>query len=520
MIESFHFLRPWWLLALLLPIAVVWFSSRATDIRARWENMIAPHLLDRLIILPATGSHIRPSWLLALALALATLAVSGPTWQREIPPFVEDAAPLVIAVDLSQTMNAIDVTPSRLERAKLKIKDIVALRQGGRTAIVVYSGSAHQVLPLTDDAALLDTYADALATRIMPVPGKNTAAGLKMAEATLASSGAEGTILFITDGVEQAAFDAFGKRGDFGIVVLGVGTSQGGPVKMSQGGGFLTDEKGDRTSAKFDMSAMKKLATDTGVAVATMTDDDSDVHWVLQHVATNFAAKKSTDGDRWKDSGWLLLFPVVLLFALTFRRGWIVRVGILLLSAKVLLAPSTATASNLTDMWITPDQQGRLAYDRGDFNAASMLFHDPMWQGTAFYREGKYAEAIDAFATVDTPESWYNQGNALLHLGRFEEAVTAYKKTLASRKDWTDARSNLATAERLLAQKKKDDDDQPQEPNERPDQIQFDDKGKKGKEGQIDVAQQTSEMWINNIQVSPTDLMARKFAIEAGGSTK
>ncbi len=520
MIESFHFLRPWWLLALLLPVAVVWLSSRVNDIRARWKGMIAPHLLDRLIVLPATGSYIRPSWILAVVLALAALAASGPTWQREIPPFVENAAPLVVAVDLSQTMNAVDVTPSRLERAKLKIKDIVALREGGRTAIVVYAGSAHEVLPLTDDTALLDSYVDALATRIMPVPGKNTVAGLKKAENALADGGVAGTVLFITDGVEQAAFDAFGVKAGFDIVVLGVGTSNGGPVKLPHGGGFVTDENGDQISAQFDVNAMKKLGTDTGVAVATITDDDKDVHWVLQHVATNFAAKKSDDGDRWKDSGWLLLFPVALFFALTFRRGWTVRVGILLLSVRFLLAPPTATASSLTDMWLSPDQQGRLAYDRGDYKAASSLFKDPMWQGAAFYRAGEYAEAIDAFATVDTPESWYNQGNVLLHLGRFEEAVTAYKKTLARRKDWTDAQSNLATAERLLTQKKKDDDDQSQEPNERPDQVMFDDKGKKGKAGQIDVARQTSEMWMNNIQVSPTDLMARKFAIETEGSEK
>ena len=66
---------------------------------------------------------------------------------------MEDTAPLVIAIDLSQTMDAIDIAPSRLERVKLKVRDLLALRAGARTAIVAYAGSAHIVLPLTDDAS-------------------------------------------------------------------------------------------------------------------------------------------------------------------------------------------------------------------------------------------------------------------------------------------------------------------------------------------------------------------------------
>ena len=122
---------------------------------------------------------------------------------------MEDKAPLAIAIDLSQTMDAIDVSPTRLERAKLKVRDLLALRQGAKTAIVGYAGSAHLVLPLTDDATLIETYVDALATALMPTPGKDTTKALAVAEAALANAEAPGTILFITDGVEGRAFDAF-----------------------------------------------------------------------------------------------------------------------------------------------------------------------------------------------------------------------------------------------------------------------------------------------------------------------
>ncbi|MBO9170734.1 VWA domain-containing protein [Rhizobium sp. L245/93] len=512
MIGDFHFIRPWWLASLILPVAIVWLASRSTDVRSQWKTMIAPHLLDSLVVEAGRGSRVRPSWLLAVVLAFASLGVAGPTFQREAPPFVEDTAPLVIAVDLSATMDAIDITPSRLERAKLKIKDIIAARGGARTAIIAYSGSPHVVLPLTDDNSLIETYTDALATRIMPDDGKDTAEALALAERMLAREKTSGTVLFLTDGVEAKAFDAFKGERDNGLVVLGIGTAEGGPVKA--GGSFLTESSGARLFAKLDIEALKNLHSATGTDVATLTDDDTDVRWIAQRIRTNFAQKLATEDDRWRDMGWWLVVPLVLMFALSFQKGWVVRVAIVLLSLPMLM-PVHAEAGELADMWLTPDQQGRIAYQRDEYQAASSHFADPMWKGVALYRAGKFAEAVDAFAAVDSAESWYDQGNALMHLSKFDEAVAAFKKALEQKKGWPEAISNLAIAQHLLKIEKDKEQEQPQEPSEKPDQVQFDDKGKKGKEGQIDIAEQTSEMWMKNIQVSPADLMARKFAIEA-----
>ncbi|MFS8115220.1 VWA domain-containing protein [Rhizobium jaguaris] len=511
MSADFHFMRPWLLLSLVLPVAVLWLSSRSGDVRNQWKVIIAPHLLDRLVVDVTGGPSIRPSWVLAGILTVGILAAAGPAWERERPPFVEDTAPLIIAVDLSPTMDAIDVTPSRLERAKLKIHDVIASRNGARTGIIAYAGSAHLVLPLTEDASLIETYIDALATRIMPVSGKDTAKALKLAEDMLAQERATGTILFITDGVEQTAFEAFKQNTGSGIVVLGVGTAEGGPVKTPDKG-FLS-EGGNRLLAKLDVEGLQNLHRLTGADVATATADDTDIRWVSQRIRSNFAEKKATEGDRWRDMGWWLVVPVVVALALSFRRGWVVRTGVFLLALR-LLSPGDAGAAEFTDMWLTPDQQGRMAFERGDFAGAASHFSDLMWRGVSFYRAGKFADAVDAFASIDTAESWYDQGNAFLHLSRFEEAVAAFGKALDKRKDWPDAQANLVIAERLLEAQKDKEREAQQDPNEKPDSVQFDDKGKKGKEGQIDIAEQTSEMWMNNLQVSPADLMARKFSLE------
>ncbi|URK87717.1 VWA domain-containing protein [Rhizobium sp. RCAM05350] len=394
MIEDFHFLRPWWLLALLAPFAIAWLASRFTDIRRQWSGIIAPHLLDGLVVEGDGKSRIRPWWLLVGVLAIATIAAAGPTWQREAPPFVEDTAPLVIAIDLSLTMDAIDITPSRLERAKLKVKDIVALRGGARTAVVTYAGSAHIVLPLTEDASLIATYVDALATRIMPVKGKDTGKALQLAEDLLGREDSTGTILFVTDGIEQKAFEAFKRKSKDGFVVLGIGTADGGPVKTADGG-FLTDSGGARVFSKLDVEALKNLHALTGADVATLTTDDTDVRWVAQRIRTNFAEKTATDGDRWRDLGWWLVVPITLLFAVSFRKGWVVRLAVLVIIANGAIGPGNAQATELVDMWLTGDQQGRRAFEQGEFEKAASHFEDPMWKGVAYYRAGKFADALD-----------------------------------------------------------------------------------------------------------------------------
>ncbi|WP_349962389.1 VWA domain-containing protein [Rhizobium sp. ZPR3] len=514
MISDLHFLRPWWLMALIVPLVVIWLSSRTLDIRRRWSSMIAPHLLDKLLVEPDQRGNLRPAWLLAIVLGLSILGLAGPTWQHEAPPFLADTAALVIAVDLSPTMDAVDISPSRIERAKLKIHDILATRQGARTGVIAYAGTAHLVVPLTDDNALIETYTDALATGIMPKPGKDTSAALNLAGGLMKAEGGPGTILLLTDGVEKAA-EAAAKQIDSNLLILGFGTEAGGVVD-SAGGRAFSPDGGKRLNSALDLGALRGTATGMGAEVATMTDDDADVRWIAENIQANFIRQNTGSGDRWRDLGWWLVVPTVLAFALSFRRGWVVKVAIVVLTMR-LIVPTEARAADFADMWLTSDQQGQLAFERGQFERAASLFKDPNWKGVALYRAGRYRQASQAFAMSDTAEAWYNQGNCLVHTGEFDEAIAAYHKALEKRKAWPEAEANLAIAE-LLKKKQQEDDEEAQEPNEKPDSIQFDDKGKRGKAGMIDMAEQTSEMWIRNIAVSPADLMARKFALEDRGA--
>src|SRR5262249_7162340 len=152
------------------------------------------------------------------------------------------------------------------------------------------------------------------------------------------------------------------------------------------------------------------------------------------------------------------------------------------LLAFAISTPRRADAASFLDLWLTPDQQGRLAYERGDYASAADRFSDPMWKGVSLYRAGRYGDAVDAWARVDTAESWFDQGNALAQLGKFPAAVAAYREALKRRPDWPEAKANLELVRKLIPPEEKDEEAEP--PDEKADQIQFDDKGKKGKAGE------------------------------------
>jgi Ca-activated chloride channel family protein len=172
------------------------------------------------------------------------------------------------------------------------------------------------------------------------------------------------------------------------------------------------------------------------------------------------------------------------------------------------------------DLWLTHDQQGRYFFEKGDYQKAADKFDDPLWRGLAFARSGDYQSALNAFALGDSAEAWYNQGNALVNLGKYPEAVEAYRQALSRRHPWPEANENLALAQALVPKAKdKDKDEGPQEisPNLPPDQMKFDEKGKKGTKARAQNLdpRKMADIWMRNIQTTPADFLRRRFAIQA-----
>jgi Ca-activated chloride channel homolog len=523
--QAVHFLRPHWLwLILIVPVFYLSLALR-DNVRAHWKRYIEPDLLDHLIVGRRRRWRFRPVHMLSLMIVLGAVGVAGPTWQREQQPFSEDKAPLVIALDLSETMNAIDLNPTRVERVKLKLHDLLKQRNGGRTALFVYAGTTHMVLPFTTDEALFDVYLDSLSTSLMPRQGKDTAKALGVIEDFLKDEQVPGTILFVTDGIESAALstlERFTAKQDQtdDIVVLGAGTSAGGPVQIAANR-FLDDSSGRRVYAKLDINALRSLSR-IGVDATTLTPDDDDIQWIQRRVQHHLQSIQQKDAKtRWIDEGYWLTVPIAALGVFWFRKGWTIRwTSAAFAVVFVFPTPMGSSSFSWIDLWLTHDQQGRYYFEKGNYSKAAETFDDPVWRGIASARAGNYDAALNAFALSDTAEAWYNQGDALAHLRKYPEAVAAYQQALERRHPWSEAEENLVLVQSLIPkpknEKKNDDEEQEEAPNLPPDQMKFDEKGKEGKRTQIKAYPiNMADIWMRNIQTTPAEFLRRRFAIQA-----
>jgi Ca-activated chloride channel family protein len=524
--EALHFLRPAWLWVMTAaPIILVAHHFRE-DVRSRWRHYIDPNLLDHLIVSPVQRWRFRPIHMICLLILIGSIALAGPSWKNEQPPFTEDRAPLVIALDLSETMDAIDLDPTRLERGKLKIRDLLKQRIGARTAMFVYAGTTHMVLPFTTDDSLFELYLSSLSTHLMPRPGKDTSQAIRTIEDFLKDEPVPGTVLFITDGIEPRAvpilrdFVAQNEDKD-NVLVMGVGTSRGGPIRTS-GNRFLTDARGGRVYSSLDVNALRNLSK-INVEATSLTLNDDDIEWVQRRVQHHLnLIQQRNSKTRPIDDGYWLIIPIAAISVLWFRKGWTVRWTSSALAVIIISPPSIGISyPSWLDLWLTPDQQGRHFYERGEFEKAAEHFEDPLWRGIALERTQDYEQALNSFALSDTAEGWYNQGNALAHLGKYPEAVEAYRQAINQRHPWKEAEDNLALVQSLIPKPpdKKDKNQQQEEaPDLPPDQVKFDEKGKQGKKTATKIKldpNQIADIWMRNIQTTPADFLRQRFSIQA-----
>lgn len=516
--SAFHFLRPLWLLLLIPAVLLPWLWLRRHDLKRQLNGLIAPHLLEHLLITPVDHQQLRPVYLLAALLALGGVAAAGPTWQQDIPDFLDNRAPLILAVDLSPSMDADDVPPSRLAAAKHKLHDLIQRRAGARTALIAYAGSAHLVLPATEDPELLDTFVQALSTDLMDKAGKDVVGVIEQARKLLDAEKMPGTLLLVTDGAAPEQFQAIPKLlsgADLQVLVLAVGVQDGGLLRDAHGQPRIGND-GQPLVARFDAQGLKQLASAADAPLGSLTFNDDDLDWIELHAQQHFQqVQGDTQQVYWKDAGYWLCWPLALIALCCVRRGWRVHwLGSLLVALLLSASPDTARAGALADAFFTPDQQGRWAFEHGHFPQAAAHFNDPYWKGLAAYNAADYDAALASFARLNSAPAYFYLGNIYVHRFKFTQAIAAYQQALKKQPDFPQATANLALAQALL----KDYEDQQEAgtPDEKADKVVEDQTPSAGgKEQQQTTPQAASDqLWLNNLTTSPAQFLKRKFRLQ------
>ena len=452
------FSRPAWLLVLLPALALCWLLYQRSQRRSGWEALL-PLRMQQALLERETNNRPRARYLLLGGVWLiAVIALAGPSWSLPLETNPENQAAIVLVLEVTPAMLATDVPPSRLQRARHKVHDVIRLAADHQLALIAYAGSAHRVTPLSHDRATLTNLLGALEPDIMPAEGRDLDAALTLAREMLAGlPPSSSQVLLLTSGADAGQLQALERHaGELGaqLAILGVGTQTGAPVPGA-GGGFQRDEAGRILVPRLDSQALAGIARRHGAAYHGVTTTDQDLEHLLPLRQYSAVAAEQQQMILRDQGHWLVLL-LVPLAALGARRGWL---GLILLAS---ISPLPAEAA-WADWWQRRDQQGAALLEQRRPLEAAQRFEDVHWRAWALYQAEHYAAASDAYAQVvagepEDAENHFEYGTALAMAGRYEAALEAFEQALTRDPEHQAARHNRNRVEALLEELRKQAD--------------------------------------------------------------
>jgi Ca-activated chloride channel family protein len=533
-VQHFHFMRPAWALILIPWVFIFVVMNRRQSGDDRFAGIIAPHLLQHLRLARFQSRWANPRSFTAIILSLLLIVLMGPSWRQQPSPLSEDESALVVLLDVSHSMGQGDVQPSRLARAKQKIADLLALRPDKRAALIVYAGSAHTVLTLTADRQILGNYLAAISGDIMPRDGKFPEYALPRVDQVLRQTTAPATVVLFTDGAgadSAAAFAEYFAQHQHQLLILGVGSSQA-----------------DEGSIPLDTATLEQLAEAGGGTLFELSVDDSDVRRINRRVDNHYVVLDN-QALPWLDSGYPLIFPAMALFLMWFRRGWTLTWSWLLLPWLLLPAAETTTAQEMreavqpvevadkperhwfADLWLTPDQQGRLLMQWGHYTEAAARFQHPLWKGMAHYYAEDFMVAAEYFSRSDSDDALFNEANARAHARDYLRALARYDRLLERNPEYPGASANRQRVQELVDEIERMSESQQEEAGVSSEEKQLGGDDAIPAEGaekldwrQAELKQlsaddilqdpATADMWMRGVQQDPATFLSIKFGMQ------
>ena len=552
-IHQLHFLRPeyLWLLPLIAGAFIALYLLRNKS--SQWYDVIDPLLIEHLLDSKANQQASRrtslPLLAAAMACCIAIIALAGPSWERLPSVSEQKNDAMIIIADLTLSMHATDIKPSRLIRTRYKLLELLKQRKAGQTALIAYSGDAHIVSPLTDDASTIAALIPSLTPEIMPSIGSNAIAAFNSATQLLKNSGiSQAKIIWFTDEALRSDINKIDKvlnNSNNQLIIIGVGSKAGGPVPLPSGK-FVKDTSGRIVNAPLSRDRLRKIAANSGGVYLDLQSDNSDINVILseslfdQLASTeNTAPTENTKNnftDTWQDRGGyiaLLLLPFALL---AFRRGWMLSLVLAFNISHIHYADansdavatsdavaysdavansddeqaSEANSFKWLDLWQTPDQQAYALARQQQYSQAAKTFADPRWKGVTEYQAGDYQPALETLSALaknnNSDAAHYNHGHALARNNQLDDAIAAYDKALAINPKMENAKQAKAIIEAL---KKQQEQQEQQDQGEKNNDEQQGDKQNEQQSEQKDSEQESSQSADNKNNSSSQESESR-----------
>jgi len=453
--SEFTFENPYWLL-LILTAPAAYFLLKALykkvdffnkQIEVFADKKLLPHLVTNYSPLTSIKNKIL-LWSLLWIFACFTLA--GPRWGYEEMETYNSNSSLVILLDLSNSMNASDVKPSRMVRAKQEIEDILRLKDPGvKIALIGFSATPHLITPLTFDTKTIINLLPYIDSSLVSLEGSDLSAAIQMVNKLLKDNNSYSkSALVMSDG----GFDDFSKdvSSDISLSFMGFGTRNGAPIPNNKGN-FLKNN-GQIVIDKLQDQKMRDMVNNGGRYIAAnFLDNDSKEILSLIKIQHEKAQKEKNDKLIYYNEVFyiplsLMMIAMMIIF---FKRGAVISLAILW-----LIFPNPAQAN----IFLNKQQQARKAYNQKDYETAIEKFDDNYQKGVAQYRAGQYDRAEESFTNSTNVKGKYNLGNAFFKQRKFDRAIDAYEQALELNPGDKDAQHNLRLAKQLLKQQPKGQD--------------------------------------------------------------
>jgi Ca-activated chloride channel family protein len=464
---------------------------------------------------------------LVLSAAVCTvIAMSGPQYGFQWQEIERQGIDIIIALDCSRSMLATDIAPTRLDRAKREIYDLLTMLQGDRVGLVAFSGTAFLQCPLTIDYPAFYLFLDVLNPDYLPVGGSNMSAALEYAQNAFdPQSQAEKAVILITDGEHTGDKDPLEaakntQKAGIKLFTIGVGSGDGVPVPDTQGG-FKKDASGQIILSQLDESLLTRMALSTGGSYVRSVAGDMDLETIyIEQIRSGMDAVTVESGRKqiWADRyQWPLAIAVMLLLLAKWVPPLKRPTILLLIILPLFTMPSPVEAG--------PIQKGYDAYQQEQYDTALKQFIDSQLQdpdnpsvlyniGNAYYKmenfkaaKEHYLQALPKAPAALKPDLLYNLGNSAFRQGELKEAVENYKAALAIDPDDRQTKENLAFVQKQLEQQQQNrqpqDSKQKDQDSSRSDQNKKQDKNPQEKGDQQQPSQQGDDPQKEKTQQPP-----------------